>query len=218
MGASCLLGAGSVNAHTARTFRTTMAGERYALRLQPGRGWFSRSAVAYRPRSLPACQARCPRPHGCRQGRARQPRRSRTRAARAMASLCRSRRPTGCCRIGSRISSRGVILGREEINPAVGEHDRAPALEARRRGRRTTLHFVSIRHSAWPSPHNGPAQGAFQDVRWPAARRSAGGEARPHWEHGVMRPAPRPRSLSGSEYDPMEQSARGSSVPSCATR
>jgi hypothetical protein len=101
---------------------------------------------------------------------------------------------------------------------AVGEHDRAPALEARRRGRRTTLHFVSIRHSAWPSPHNGPAQGAFQDVRWPAARRSAGGEARPHWEHGVMRPAPRPRSLSGSEYDPMEQSARGSSVPSCATR
>src|SRR6267142_1139668 len=61
---------------------------------------------------------------------------------------------------------------------AVGEHDRAPALEARRRGRRTTLHFVSIRHSAWPSPDNGPAQGAFQDVRWPAARRSAGGEAR----------------------------------------
>ena len=70
---------------------------------------------------------------------------------------------------------------------AVGEHDRAPALDARRRGRRTTLHFVSIRHSAWPSPDNGPAQGAFQDVRWPAALVclqprllcSAGGEARP---------------------------------------
>jgi hypothetical protein len=34
-----------------------------------------------------------------------------------MASRCGSRRPTGCCRIGSRISSRGVMLGREEINP-----------------------------------------------------------------------------------------------------
>jgi len=72
---------------------------------------------------------------------------------------------------------------------AVGEHDRTPALEARRRGRRTTLHFVSIRHSAWPSPDNGPAQGAFQDVRWPAARRSAGGEARPR--RGRVQAAPK---------------------------
>jgi hypothetical protein len=80
-------------------------------------GRFSRSAAACRPRSLPACRARCPRSHGCRQGRARQQRRSRTPAARAMASRCGSRRPTGCCRIGSRISSRGVMLGREEINP-----------------------------------------------------------------------------------------------------
>jgi len=45
---------------------------------------------------------------------------------------------------------------------AVGEHDRAPALEARRRGPADhASHFVSIRHSAWPSPDNGPAQGAF---------------------------------------------------------
>src|SRR5712664_3088618 len=50
-------------------------------------------------------------------------------------------------------------------------------------------HFVSIRHSAWPSPDNGPAQGAFQDVRWPAARRSAGGEARPRRVMGGMNEA-----------------------------
>jgi len=63
---------------------------------------------------------------------------------------------------------------------AVGEHDRAPALEARRRGRRTTLHFVSIRHSAWPSQITGRRRERSKMCDGRRHGRSAGGEARPH--------------------------------------
>jgi hypothetical protein len=70
-----------------------------------------------------------------------------------------------------------------------------------------SLHFDPPLSMA--QPDNGPAHGAFQEARWPAARRSAGGEARPHGEA-----APRPRCAdTNTSTTQRVKSARGSSVP-----